>query len=473
MNRDLATLARDQFDALIIGGGIFGAGIARDAAMRGLRVALVEKSDFASGTSSRSSKLIHGGLRYLEQRKFRLVFEACRERQILQRIAPQLVRPLPFLFPVFGNNQRSFAKIRIGVTLYDFLALGRNIAPHQTLSAERARQMEPALAPTGLRGAVLYHDCQADDARLCIKNLVDAAQRGAVCANYCEVIGLADGKARLIDRLRDETFEIAARVFVNAAGAWVGHIAALAGQRGVALSPTKGIHLLVPKLTQHQALAFQARRDGRILFVLPWNDCSLIGTTDTEWQGDARNARAEAEDVEYLLDEVNELLPERSIRPSDIITSFAGVRALLSSDNSPGRRTREHLVVQQGNVIHVLGGKYTTYRLIAEQVVDQFSNAPCRTAETPLLQDRPPPAGECVASHVFASHIAHACEHEMAQSVSDVMWRRTGLALSRAGGADTARIVSRLMANSMKWTDERMNSSLQEYLNDRDRASRF
>jgi glycerol-3-phosphate dehydrogenase len=351
------------------------------------------------------------------------------------------------------------------------LAIGRKIASHETLSAEQARQKEPALAQSGLRGAVLYHDCQEDDTRFCVENVIDAGRHGAVCANYCEITDLSESKARVIDRLRDESFEINARMFVNAAGPWIERVSTLAGDGGIALKPTKGIHLLVSRLTSGQhAIAFQARRDGRILFVLPWNDCSLIGTTDTDWQGDADSVRAEAGDIEYLMNEIRQLLPESKL---EIITSFAGVRALLPSSNAPSRRTREHRIIRQGNMIHVLGGKYTTYRLIAEQVVDQISDAPCRTATTPLPKHRPPASGERVAADVFASDVAHACQYEMAQSVSDVMWRRTGLALSRAGGTETARVVAQLMARCLKWTDAQMNASLREYLHDRDRSSRF
>jgi glycerol-3-phosphate dehydrogenase len=484
MNRDPVALAAEQFDALIIGGGILGAGIARDAALRGLRVALIDKGDFAGATSSASSKLIHGGFRYLEQRAFRLVAESCRERAILQRIARHLVRPQTFLFPVYDRDRHSLLQIRAGAALYDWLARGRNVGAHQSISAARARMKEPALASTGLRGAVMIYDCQEDDARFCLDNVIHAAELGAICVNYCELTGFITREDRIVaarvrDRQSNDSFEIAARNFVNAAGPWAERVSELApfSNAGVSLSPTKGIHLLLPKLTQQHALIFQARRDNRILFVLPWGDCSLVGTTDTDWRGDARNARAEADDIEYLLGEVNRLLPDHVVTKSDIITTTAGVRALLRSDFAlPSQRSREHRIVRQGrNLIHVLGGKYTTHRLIAEQVVGQFSEAPCRTSDIPLPQHRPPPTGEkiCDAPAVFASDIAHACEYEMARTVSDVMRRRTNLALSRHGGVDTAGIVARLMANHFQWNDQQMYASLQEYLHDRDCASRF
>jgi glycerol-3-phosphate dehydrogenase len=448
MKRDLAALAAEQFDVLVIGGGIIGAGIARDAALRGLRVALIDKNDFASGTSSASSKLIHGGFRYLEQGAFRLVAESCRERAILQRIAPHLVRPREFLFPVYDGDRRSLPVIRLGATLYDWIAREHK---HRSLSAERARQAEPALSPTGLRGAVVIHDCQEDDARFCLDNILHAGELGAVCANYCELTGLS-ATAQVRDRLRGESFEIRAHTFVNATGPW----------SPVPLSPTKGVHLLVPGVTQSHAIVFQARRDGRVLFVLPWGDCSIVGTTDTDWRGDPGDARAETADVEYLLGELRGRFPDAA---TNIITTFAGVRALLRSEASPFRRSREHRIIREGHLITVAGGKYTTYRLIAEQVVNQLTRQPCRTAETPLPSYRPPPSGEQIAGDVFASDIRHACEYEMAQRVADVMRRRTGLALSRHGGAETAAKVAQLMTTGAE--------SLQEYLDDYHRASRF
>lgn len=466
MNRHPAALLAGQFDALIVGGGILGAGIARDATLRGLRVALIDKGDFASGTSSASSKLIHGGIRYLEHCNFRLVAEASRERAILQRIAPHLVRPLPLLFPVYQNDRRSLLTIRAGATFYDWIAGARKIATHESFSAMQARQKEPALAEAGLRGAVLIHDCQEDDARFCLDNILHAAELGAVCVNYCELTGFVTRQNHIVAARLADGSEVTARTFINATGPWAEHVAKLAGDESVTLSPTKGIHLLLPKLTQQHALIFQAKRDGRILFILPWGECSIVGTTDTDWRGDPGTACAQDDDIKYLLDEIRQLLPES--RP-EIITTFAGVRALLKSDAQPGHRSREHRIVRRGNLIHVLGGKYTTYRLIAKQVVDQLSDERCRTADTPLPAHRPPPTGEQVAGNVFASDISHACDHEMALTVSDVMRRRTGLALSANGGVEVASKVARLMAAH---TGRNMDASLQEYLHDRDRPSR-
>ncbi len=488
MKRDLAALANQCFDLLVIGGGIFGAGVARDAALRGLSVALIDKGDFSGGTSSCSSKLIHGGFRYLEQYAFGLVAEACRERQILQRLAPHLVRPQPFLFPVYRDDPRSLMKVRLGMTLYDWMARGRNVARHQALSAGDTLAQEPALARAGLRGSVLFYDCQEDDARFCVATILHAAECGAVCANYCELTGFtARGDsltaARVVDRLGGlGEFEISARAFINAAGPWVETVAGLAPSAGarLTLSPTKGVHLLLPRLTRQHAIACQSRRDGRVMFIIPWGDCTLVGTTDTDWHGDLADVRAGAADVEYLLEEARLMLPDSSVKAADIITTFAGVRALVGSGAaSPSSRSREHRIARQGaNLLSIAGGKYTTHRAIAEEIVDQAGgilgrrSAPCRTAVTPLPDHRPSPAGQQISGSpaVSASDIAHVCADEMAVTVADVMRRRTGLALSRHGGPETAVVVAALMAPVLGWNDEQRDRSLQEYCHEWKRA---
>lgn len=481
MTRNLAKLADREFDVLVIGGGIFGAGVARDAALRGLRVALVEQSDFASGTSSRSSKLIHGGFRYLAQRDFKLVFEACRERRILQRIAPHLVHPLPFLFPVYEGGPISLAKLRFGMTLYDWLALYRNVAPHRTLSPEQVLEQEPTLARPSLLGAVKFYDCQEDDARFCVENILHATELGALCANYCAVTGFEtrDGriiKAQVSDRLGTDTFEVAARVFVNAAGPWIEKVCSLTPFNGAQrmLSPTKGVHLLLPKLTQQHAVVFSNRHDGRILLVVPYGDGSLVGATDTDFRGDLGSVHVEPPDVEYLLTEVRSMFPDASVSESDIVATSAGVRPLLHSDaTNPSARSREHRVIRRGrNLLSIAGGKYTTYRLIAQQAVDAVlgilnaSAAPCRTAEEPLPNRRPAQMREKISNSplVFASDIIHACEQEMAVTLGDVMRRRTQLALSRNGGAEMAGRVARFMAPLLHWDGDEERAQIDRYL---------
>lgn len=487
MNRDLTALANQFFDVLIVGGGILGAGIARDAALRGLTVALIDRGDFAAGTSSRSSKLIHGGFRYLEQRAFGLVAESCRERAVLQRIAPHLVRPLPFLMPVYAHDRHRLASIRAGMFLYDLFAGFPKATRHHAVPAIRTLMKEPELIRTGLTGSVLFHDCQEDDARFCLDNILDAAERGATVANYTELTGFVTREDRLIaarvrDRLGGANFEIAAHIFINATGPWGPRVAAFApfDTGEVELQPTKGVHLLLPRLTQKHALAFQAHQDGRMLFILPWGDCSIVGTTDTDFDGDPANVRAEPPDVEYLLREVNTLLPGKAVTPAHIITTFAGVRALLRSRlSAPSARSREHRIVRAGqNLIHVAGGKYTTYRLIARDATHLAermlgrSRSPCRTGVTPLRAHRPPPAGARIAEipDVCESDIVYACAHEMAMKLDDVMRRRTSLALSRHGGPDVAERVAGIMAKQLGWNEARLRAEFQEYFSEWKRA---
>ncbi len=484
MKRNLHALADHQFDLLIIGGGIVGAGIARDAVMRGLSVAIVDKGDWAGETSSRSSKLIHGGFRYLEQGAWRLVAESCRERRILQEIAPDRVKPIPFLLPVYDGDPRPLWKIRLGMTLYDVLAMYQNTASHRMLSASAALQQEESLNDAGLRGAIRYFDCQEDDARFCVDNVLHAAAMGAFAANYCQATSFRVEGNRIVaagmsDLLSSASFEVKARVVVNAAGPWVEGVAGMSGAtaEGLKLGPTKGVHLLLPKLTAHHAIALQAG-DGRILFILPWHDCSIVGTTDTDFAADPATARADPGDVDYLLKEVNRVMPGRKIGHADVITTFAGVRPLLrSSAQFPSSRGREHRIVRQhDNLLSVAGGKYTTYRAVAAEVVDRVFElrgwkAPaCRTGTTPLPNNRPAAWGEKISDlpAVFESDVVHACAEEMAISVSDVMRRRTPLALSRHGGEEAARRVAKIVGREMHWEVGQERSSLDAYRDERE-----
>ncbi|MBI3323515.1 MAG: glycerol-3-phosphate dehydrogenase/oxidase, partial [Candidatus Omnitrophica bacterium] len=310
----LVKLRTQTFDVLVIGGGIVGAGIARDAAMRGLRVALVEKGDFASGASSKTSKLIHGGLRYLEHGRLGLVFEGLRERRILRTIAPQLVWPLSLMIPVYRGDPRARWTIAAGLTLYDWLAWQDRLGGPRMLSARNAREAEPRLAVEGLRGAGSYADCQMDDARLCLANILQAVQFGACCGNYVKLLALEQVKGRLcgaaVEDLRTgHQFDVRAAVIVNAAGPWADAVRRMSDRTAAPrLAPTKGIHLVVPRLTA-QPLFVQHRRDRRMIFVLPWGgDYSLIGTTESSHIADLDGLRATASEVEYLLEAVNRAL---------------------------------------------------------------------------------------------------------------------------------------------------------------------
>ena len=351
--RDIRRLGSDRFDALVIGGGITGAGIARDLALRGATVALVEQDDFANGTSSRSTKLIHGGLRYLESLNLSLVFEACRERRILQQIAPHLVRPLPLMIPLYRGARRSRSLVHAGMLLYDLLALGRNTRPHRMLSAEEARRRQPVLDPRGLTGAALYWDCRMDDARLCLENVIAAREAGAVTVNYARVTALPQRNGRITgavveDRETGETHEVAARIVVNASGPWLDRVGALAGDWTPRLRPTRGSHLLVPRLTAGgEALYLSADRDDRMFFIIPWGEQSLIGTTDLDDGGPPEAAAITDREVDYLLEETARHLPGTRLSGNDIVSTFAGIRPLLAG--RPGQASavsREHALFE-------------------------------------------------------------------------------------------------------------------------------
>jgi len=380
----LASMAAEPVDLLVIGGGITGAGIARDAALRGFRTALVDKGDFGAGTSSSSSRLIHGGIRYLEQGDLRLVLEASRERRVLLRIAPHLVRPLPFLFPVYRGARLPAWKLRAGMWLYDALAAFRNVKGHRWLSPKQVRRIEPALRDRGLTGAALYYDAQTDDARLVLATVRSAARAGALVANYAEVTSLLkpDGRVRggaLRDVLSGETRVVRALVVVNAGGPWVDAIRRLADPTALPLLRlTKGAHVAVPRrrIGHEHAVTLFSPIDGRVMFVLPWGDLSYVGTTDTDADTGPDAVRVTAGDVTYLLRSANAAFPEAHLGPNDVVSVWAALRPLLREDRSaaPSQVSREHRVVESAQgLITIAGGKLTTYRVMARDAVDRVA----------------------------------------------------------------------------------------------------
>jgi glycerol-3-phosphate dehydrogenase len=377
----LVEMTERPVELLVVGGGITGAGIARDAAMRGFRTALVERGDFAAGTSGRSSRLIHGGLRYLEHGALRLVFEASRERHILLRIAPHLVWPQPFLFPVFAGGRVPAWKLAAGFALYDALALLRNVKTHRWLSKRALLRIEPGLRSSGLQGGVRYFDAQCDDARLTLANVRAAHQAGALVANYVDVEGFdsADGRvrgARARDLVTGSALSLRAQLVINATGPW-SDIVRPDGQ--AVLRPTKGAHVAVPRtrLGNHHAVTLLSPVDGRVMFVLPWGDLAYVGTTDTDYAGDPAAARLDRADVVYLLRSANAVFPDARLQPGDVVSGWAGVRPLLRPPDarSPGAVSREHRLIDQPGLLSVVGGKLTTYRAIAAEVVDHAATA--------------------------------------------------------------------------------------------------
>jgi glycerol-3-phosphate dehydrogenase len=377
-------MAADPVDVLVIGGGITGAGIARDAALRGFRTALVDKGDFGAATSSHSSRLIHGGIRYLEQGDFRLVFEASRERRILLRIAPHLVRPLAFLFPVYRGARVPAWKLRAGMWLYDALAAFRNVKAHRWLGPKQVRRIEPALKDRGLVGAALYYDAQTDDARLVLATVRSAAQAGALVANYAEVTSLLkpDGRVRgaaVRDVLSGEAYLVRALVVVNAGGPWVDALRRLDDPASPPLLRlTKGAHVAVPRrrIGHERAVTLFSQIDGRVMFVLPWGDLSYVGTTDTDADTSPDAVRVTAEDATYLLRSANAAFPEAHLAPTDIVSAWAGLRPLLRPDRNaaPSDVSREHRVVESAQgLVTVAGGKLTTSRVMARDVTDRVA----------------------------------------------------------------------------------------------------
>jgi glycerol-3-phosphate dehydrogenase len=377
--QDLST----EFDLLIVGGGITGCGAARDAARRGLRVALIDQGDLASGTSSRSSKLVHGGLRYLEQGEFSLVFEAVTERRNLQEIAPHLVNPLPFLFPVYRTSRRGVFTVNVGMWLYDGLSLFRSPKRHENLSVKQVKKVEPLLRTDGLKGAPLYYDCGTDDARLTLETALDAAAHGAVLATYTQVTGFTrapNGRINGVDvesRLTGARQKVRALVVINATGPWSDRTRAIGGgDHAPRLRPTKGIHIVVAadRLdVRHAVVAFHPT-DGRVLFAIPWGDRTYIGTTDTDFTGDPDEVRADKDDVEYLLNVTNHYFPSVKLTIDDVIATWAGVRPLIGEDEggSESNVSREHDIrVDSDGLITVAGGKLTTYRRMGAEVVDK------------------------------------------------------------------------------------------------------
>lgn len=377
----LAALERAFFDVLVVGGGITGAAIARDAATRGLKAVLVEREDWASGTSWRSTKLIHGGLRYLQTGNVKLVFESLSERSRLTRLAPHLVRPVEFLFPAYQRRGLPAWIVGLGLTAYDLLALGHSPRLHRRLSREEILRLEPALESPALTAGAVYSDARTDDARLTLENVLDAIFLGAVAVSRAEVRGLihdASGAARgaeVLDRESGRGFPVRARVVVNATGPWADAVRRRDDPGSAArLRLAKGIHVTLPaaRLPVTRAVAFPASC-GRLLFAIPDGPVTLLGTTDTDYAGSLDEVAAEPADVAYLLKEANETFPAANLTGSDVVATFASLRPLL---REPGKRVEDTsredaILVSPDGLLTVTGGKLTTHRRMAMRAMDR------------------------------------------------------------------------------------------------------
>ncbi len=522
----LAAMGTREFDVVVVGGGIVGAGVALDAATRGLSVALVEARDFASGTSSRSSKLIHGGLRYLEQRDFELVREALTERGLLLgRIAPHLVRPVPFLFPM-THRVWERAYIGAGVALYDGLSLSmgtsRGVPRHRHLSRTKALRVAPSLKRNSFVGAIQYWDAQVDDARYVTMLLRTAAGYGTQIVSRAQAVGfLREGERVTGVRVRDlETereSEVRAKQVVNATGVWTDDIQELVGGRGqIHVRASKGVHLVVPKDRIHSASGIILRTEKSVLFVIPWGRHWIIGTTDTPWDLNKDHPAASKADIDYVLEHVNAVL-NVPLTHDDVEGVYAGLRPLLSGESEEtSKLSREHVVAHPvPGLVVVAGGKYTTYRVMAKDAVDAVAhgldgkvppsctdrialvggdgyhalwNARQRLAESSglhvarvehllhrygtlvedllgLIRERPdlgrPIEG---ADDYLRAEIVYAASHEGARHVNDVLARRTRISIETWDrGLGVAREAAELLAPELGWSKEQTEREIEYY----------
>jgi glycerol-3-phosphate dehydrogenase len=384
-----------HYDVIIIGAGINGAGIARDAAMRGLKVLLIDKGEPGCATTSASTRLIHGGLRYLEHFEFGLVRESLREREILLRIAPDLVRPLAITIPIYKQSRRGRLTIRAGMILYDLLSWGKSLPRHRMFSRAETLEQWPGLNPEGLIGSALYYDAQVEfPERLVLANVLSARECGAEVLTHTRVtkLGMKDGNVSGVEFGQEQFAEAA--VVVNAAGPWIDLVLEHAPvQSPKLIGGTKGSHIIVPVFpgAPANAIYLEARSDGRPIFIIPWNKLYLIGTTDVRFEGDPDEVRCELWEIDYLLSETNLALPGAKLTRDNILYTYSGVRPLPNQSSTRRHFIREH--PQLPNLLSIVGGKLTTYRSLAEECVDLIfrklgkNPPPCRTATEVLAAD--------------------------------------------------------------------------------------
>lgn len=525
----LAGLDGEVLDAVIVGGGMAGAGVARDLALRGLSCVLVDKGDFASGTTSRSSKLIHGGLRYLELFDFALVRESLRERETLARLAPHLVRPLPFLAPIYRSGTRSLVKVRIGLRLYDWLAPGRRAKRYRTLSPDEALKLEPSIRPDDLIGAGYYiDDLILSPERLCLENILAARRAGARAVNYAQAQEFrprpgGGWNVWVRDLVGGDVVTLGGRVVVNAAGPWVDRIREMArisdrGER--VLRTTKGSHLVLPKLTDRAV--YLPTRDDRMVFVIPWREFSLVGTTDTDFAENPDRVWASADDVTYLLAAARRVLTDPRVSEANIVYTYAGVRPLTFKAGSRASTvSRQHRVFAEGPdraFLSITGTKLTCFRSLAQAVGDMVaktlgrgglsrtaaraldgSDEEARALEARAMLDvteavrasglepgqvemlvatygrrarsvldlaRRLPGGTerlCKSAPEIVAQLHWAVQAEETVSLQDLLLRRTGLGTGPCLGLDCAPAIAQQMGARCGWSARRTDAELDAY----------
>jgi len=498
----LARLSHEVYDILVIGGGITGAAIARDAAHRGLKVLLVEKDDFASGTSSRSSKLVHGGVRYLEQYEFKLVFEATRERARLWKLAPHLVTPLPFVFPCFQKSRVPLWKLNLGVWLYDILSLFRSPTIHRRWGKDETLKNEPQLRSNELVGSIFYWDGATDDARLTLANILDAREGGADCLSRVNLTQIQFDKSDKHEHLitlqnslnRAQYFHTKAKVVISSAGPWTDSLLKNLGHnRPKLLAPTRGSHIVVPfkKLPSKHAVVIFHPKDGRVLFTIPFGDFTVLGTTD-EFDGNSPDStHITAQEVDYLIAAAKEYFPKAEIKKDDITSTWAGLRPLLAPPDkaSASQISREHHIEWIDPALLVIaGGKLTTHREMAEQCVDrallesQNWNTPlgnskssaCKTHNRVLPKTLYSPLNSPVESSVGTSESSRFDKNtlegilktQMVLSLEDFMVRRTQIYYKEAQNG--LELLPQLKSSFLKillWDESKWNSEVENYKN--------
>ncbi|RIK73421.1 MAG: glycerol-3-phosphate dehydrogenase/oxidase [Planctomycetota bacterium] len=465
-------LLERPLDVLVIGGGIVGAGVARDAAMRGLRTGLVEQHDFASGTSSRSSRLLHGGMRYLAQGRVGLVWEASREKTVLRRIAPHLAQPLEFIFPTRQRSGWPRWKLAFGVKLYDWLCGVGQGGGSGSLGVEETLQRVPGLCAQRLTGAVRYHDALTNDSRLVIDTLMSAGRYGAVACNYVKLRDARQEgdlwKCDVEDGRTGARHVIESRTVVNATGPWSDRIP----HSRTSLRLTKGVHLVIERGRLPVEDAVVLAEGSRILFVIPWGERVILGTTDTDYRGDLEEPGCDDADVSYILDVVNDAFPGVGLGRADLVSTWSGLRPLVAdARGNPSDISRRHKIeMSNPGWWDITGGKLTTYRLMAEETVDSIVKrlgmaAPAgRTATTPLLENGhaggpsgilPPPVSE--------SAVRRFCLEEGAWRLDDVMIRRSSWRHYYRNHLELASSVARWMADALAWTNGVLEAQLQQY----------
>jgi glycerol-3-phosphate dehydrogenase len=468
----IALLQEQPLDVLVVGGGIVGSGVARDAAMRGLQTGLIEQHDFASGTSSRSSRLLHGGMRYLAQGRVGLVREASKEKTVLRRIAPHLAQPLEFVFPTRKASGWPRWKLGIGVRIYDLLCGVGQGGGSGSMNASEALKRLPGLDASGLTGAVRYHDALTNDARLVLDTIRSAKSYGAMACNYLRLVDATAERGawrcELADLRTGASYAVEAKTVVNATGPWSDRIP----HSSTSLRLTKGVHLVVDRSRLPVSNAVVLAEGTRILFVIPWGQRVILGTTDTDYQGPLDNPPCDDADVAYILEVVNASFPQAGLGRSDVISTWSGLRPLVADSNgNPSDISRRHKVsMSQPGWWDVTGGKLTTYRLMAEETVTSLAKylggkyQPCRTATTPLLEDAgmawvsgilPPP--------VSAAAVTHYCREEGARHLEDVMIRRSSWRHYHQNHAEIAVSVANWMASELHWTPAEIDAELQRY----------